>query len=339
MKVCVVYYKSPSPFVIQDYLILKKRHDVRLVSFLSHPFRFLFYVARSDLCVCWFADLHSAVAIGVSRILGKKSIVVAGGYDVARVPEIEYGAFVYSPVTRFSAAYALNHADLVLAVDPSIVESAILNARISPASARYLPTGYEAEFWRPPRSGPRPSTIVTATRVQRETVKLKGLDTFARTAALVPEARFVIVGEVDPRVGDDLTEMAHGNLSLIGYQPQEALVKVFQEASVYCQLSRFEGLPNALCEAMLCGCIPVGTKAGGITTAIGDTGFFVDYGDETATAEAIRRALQSDDKHREEARCRIMRLFDISMREAGLLGFVAELRQELEAAPMMRSSD
>ena len=326
MKICIVYYKSPSPFVLQDYEILKKHHEVRLVSFFYQPLRFLFWVTTSDLCVCWFADLHSATAIAVSRILGKKSIVVAGGYDVARVPDIDYGAFVYSPVTRLSAAYALNHADLILGVDPSVIDNAIRNAGIGPKSARYLPTGYDPEFWRPIHSGVRSSVVVTATRVEQETVRLKGLDTFARTAALVPEARFVIAGEVNPGTGDKLMEIAHGNLSLIGHQPQDALLKVFQEASVYCQLSRFEGLPNALCEAMLCGCTPVGTKAGGITTAIGDTGYYVDYGDEVATAEAVRRALVGDDKEREEARDRIIRLFHISRRERGLLGAIAELR-------------
>ena len=40
-----------------------------------------------------------------------------------------------------------------------------------------------------------------------------------------------------------------------------------------------EGLPNALCEAMLCECVPVGTDVQGIRTAMGDAGFYVPYGD------------------------------------------------------------
>src|SRR5436309_3422507 len=130
MKICVGYYKSPSSFVLQDCYILRRHYEVRLVSFFYHPLRFLFCVATSDLCICWFADLHSAVAIALSRVVGKRCIVVAGGYDVARVPEIEYGAFVYSWITRLSAAFALSHADLVLAVDPSIIENAVRNAHL-----------------------------------------------------------------------------------------------------------------------------------------------------------------------------------------------------------------
>jgi len=49
-----------------------------------------------------------------------------------------------------------------------------------------------------------------------------------------------------------------------------------------------EGLRNALCEAMLCECIPVGTERNGIPIAIGDAGFYVPYGDPVVTANAIQ---------------------------------------------------
>jgi glycosyltransferase involved in cell wall biosynthesis len=56
-----------------------------------------------------------------------------------------------------------------------------------------------------------------------------------------------------------------------------------------------EGLPNALCEAMLCGCIAVGSDVQGVRTAMGEHGFLVPYGDVAATCDAIRKALAADD--------------------------------------------
>lgn len=61
-----------------------------------------------------------------------------------------------------------------------------------------------------------------------------------------------------------------------------------------------EGLPTAVCEAMLCECVPVGTNRYGIPIAIGDTGFYTEYGDVELTAEAIKKALDSNNGKRPE---------------------------------------
>src|SRR5690606_39307412 len=50
------------------------------------------------------------------------------------------------------------------------------------------------------------------------------------------------------------------NVTIVGPRPREALPAEYGAASVYLQLSRSEGLPNVLCEAMACGCIPVGDR-------------------------------------------------------------------------------
>jgi glycosyltransferase involved in cell wall biosynthesis len=66
---------------------------------------------------------------------------------------------------------------------------------------------------------------------------------------------------------------------------------------------------------MLCGCVPVGTKYCGIPTAIGDTGFYVPYGDVEATVEGIKKVLSSNAGRRESARARIKRMFSQQRRE------------------------
>jgi hypothetical protein len=96
----------------------------------------------------------------------------------------------------------------------------------------------------------------------------------------------------------------------------------YQRAKVYAQLSISEGLPNVVCEAMLAGDIPVGTRRGGIPEAIGNTGFYVPYGDVQASAEAIKRALQSPEELGLKARARIMQLYPQQRREEALINII-----------------
>jgi glycosyltransferase involved in cell wall biosynthesis len=108
------------------------------------------------------------------------------------------------------------------------------------------------------------------------------------------DLQFVLIGvegEAIKLLGD-----IPDNLTLVGKVQSYDIIKYYQKAKVYCQLSMREGLPNALCEAMLCECVPVGTNVQGITTAMGNNGILVDYGNVEQTCLAIRKALTMDGK-------------------------------------------
>jgi glycosyltransferase involved in cell wall biosynthesis len=68
--------------------------------------------------------------------------------------------------------------------------------------------------------------------------------------------------------------------------------------------------------------VPVGTQNCGIPTAIGDTGFYVDYNDVDKTVTAIRMALVSEKGA--NARKRIIKLFKPEMREQELKKIVSD---------------
>lgn len=65
------------------------------------------------------------------------------------------------------------------------------------------------------------------------------------------------------------------------------------------------------------------TKNCGIPTAIGYTGFYVPYGDEKATAEAIKEALYSNKG--KKARERIKNMFPIDRRENELVEIIRNI--------------
>jgi len=99
---------------------------------------------------------------------------------------------------------------------------------------------------------------------------------------------------------------------------REELPSLYQGAKVYVQPSRSEGLPNAVCEAMLSGCLPVATDVGGTSAAIGETGWLVPANDVPGLVGAIRDALQAPEDHGARARERIITLYPVEQRMAAL---------------------
>ena len=117
---------------------------------------------------------------------------------------------------------------------------------------------------------------------------------------------------------------ASPNVEILPSMEQQVLLNYYQRAKVYCQPSYTEGLPNSICEAMLCECVSVGTQVGGIPSAIGDCGFLVPYGEVGLLVEAIRSALHAPESLGQRGRARIAEHFPLKKREETLLRIIQE---------------
>ncbi len=276
----------------------------------------------ADVTFSWFASVYSSFLVLFAHFFGKKSILILGGADVAKEKDLQYGiwnSWWKSPIIR----YGITHANIVLAVDPFLKREAVRLAHYSGDNITTVPTGYDANFWKP--SGNKDELVLTvASCPDLLRAKLKGIDNFISIARKMPDVRFKIIG-INPRVASAFE--APPNLECRSFSSREEVLHSYQQAKVYCQLSYREGLPNALCEAMLCECIPVGTKVGGIPTAIGDAGFLVEYNDEKQTAEAIRKGLTRSSDNGRRARSRIVSQFSLTQREESLKGIIAKIMQ------------
>jgi glycosyltransferase involved in cell wall biosynthesis len=309
-------YDNPSTFVRQDLSILESEFEVdaRQVSPRFTSREVVGALRRTHLSFSWFALGYAARAVLWGRVLGRPSIVVSGGWDVLSMPGIGYGA-IGSRRTNLRARVALRYATLPLTFSAWSRDTI---RRLVGREPELLYLGVDVESYRP--SASKDDLVVTVGNVTRQNLARKGLEIFARAAALVPEARFVLVG----RHADDgvnfLRAIAPPNLELPGWLTEKDLRDVLARATVYVQASYTEGFGLALAEAMASGCVPVVTGAGAIPEVVGDVGYYVPFGDVERTAVAIREALASN--RGPSARQRVVNRFPLDLRRKRLLALV-----------------
>lgn len=325
-------HSKKSSFVERDLEILIKNFNVREVEFpLNKNPKIIFqnslklvqmvrHIFWADLTFSWLADLHAFFAVLFSKISNKKSIVVVGGYEVAKIPELQYGGLLNSSSAEV-VKFIFKNVDKVLAVDEGLKIDAIKNISINGKNVLTVPTGYDYTQFKP--DGNKENLVLTISAGDSwERARLKGLDTFVESARYLPLVKFILIG-FSGNGAEKLKSIAPKNIQFIDPLPTQSLIPYYQKAKVYCQFSVREGLPNVLCESMLCECVPVGSDIPGIRTAIGDTGFYVPIGEPQKCADAIQKALLSNKG--KEARNRIKVMFPLQRREAELTKIIYEL--------------
>ncbi|MCK4825050.1 hypothetical protein KA005_55395, partial [bacterium] len=117
MKILFVYHKVMVSFIRKDLEILKKRHQIKVVRYSNFLNAYTIWKGACwcDLTFSWFGGVHSLFSVLFAKVLTKKSIVVAGGYDVACVPEIGYGLFCVW-WKRWLPLFVFRCADMILSV-------------------------------------------------------------------------------------------------------------------------------------------------------------------------------------------------------------------------------
>ena len=124
------------------------------------------------------------------------------------------------------------------------------------------------------------------------------IDAFSMVTDEFPEYRLVFCGDGNMR--EELLACCEElglskKVEFLG-----ALTNVFEctkNAELFVLCSDFEGMPNALLEAMCMGLCVISTKVSGATDVIkdGENGLLVDCGDALGLASAMRKMLADDD--------------------------------------------
>ncbi len=323
MKVLVVYYGNKTTFIQRDIDILSKHFDVDEISIKKAKdlFTLAKKIKNSNVVFIWFAGKHAGISVFLAKLFRKKSIVVVGGYDAAKVPEINYGLWaVGSFGDKMLAKYALKKANKVIAVSKNLVDNLRKYAKIK-REILVVPTGYDYSFWTLNNAEKEDLVLTVALINREERIKLKGIDLFLKVAKNCPYLEFLIIGVKKEMRGKIEKFIESKNVKILPPLPPYELRKYYQKAKVFTLLSLSEGLPNTLCEAMLCGCVPVVTNVGAMPEVVGEYGFIVNR-NEVEICQAIKKAILLSPEINNLVREKIVKMFPITEREEKLVSII-----------------
>jgi len=323
-------YSVLSSFVSRDLNLLERHFNVRrlrLRTYRRNPlilFRMIRGVLWADVVFSWFVETNAFFIVLFSKILRKKSVIVVGGFGVAKVPEISYGALL-NPIYALRTKFVLENADKILPFSKFAMKEVLNISR--KVYIDMIPLACDVEKFKP-GGRKKENMVLTVCIVKVGNIARKGLETFVESARLLPEIKFVLIGPHRDYSIDYLRKISPPNVEFTGYVFEKELIGWYQRAKVYCQLSyqEGEGAGGALGEAMACECIPVvSSKAVALSETVGNCGFYVPYGDSKATAEAIKSALNASSIFGKKGRERIRKMFSIERREKRLSNLINEL--------------
>jgi glycosyltransferase involved in cell wall biosynthesis len=287
------------------------------------PLELLGKLRHADVVFGWHASSHTFLALSLARLMRKPSVLVIGGVDTARMPEIGYGMQRAGP-RRWVARWTIANATRLITNSRSSLAEIEANLGLGPDRVTLVYHGI------PDRFGDRGDTdaermALSVGVVDRRNLERKGQRPFTEAAARLPDVQFVLVGRWLDYAIEELRAVAGPNVTFTGYLDDQTLDGYFRRAAVYVQPSRHEGFGLSVAQAMLARCVPVVTDAGALLEVVGDTGVVIPAPEPAQVADGVRRALELGSEAGERARRRVLERFSYEMRRDGIC-------REVEAA-------
>lgn len=295
--------------------------------FILQFFQLLWYLPKTSQYLCFFGGYHSVLPAWFGKIFGKKCTIQAGGTDCINMPEIGYGNF-RKKWLRKATVYSFKNCSLILPVAEALVKQDYrYDPKISPKQGllnlipdlktpiQVIPNGFDTEYWRDLGKGRKPFSFISVATGTSNPARaiVKGYDLIEKLAENHSDWTFTLVG-------DSAYVSPNSNVLVLGKMNPAELLNSYNSHQFYLQLSTSEGFPNALGEAMACGCVPIGSAVGAIPEIIGDAGFLLfkkDFGELERLLEITKNTPLQPLANR--ARIRIEMLFNFEQRKSKIL--------------------
>lgn len=248
---------------------------------------------KSDISFYWFASLNFLPHLLISKLLMKKIVIIAGGFDVVNLPEIKYGGLQGNPLKVFLRKLMLHLADRIISISHSNQEELFQNVpNINKNKCSLILHGFSPNTIELQSFSDREEKIVTIGAVNNETFVRKGIKYFLEVVKDNPSWQFVLIGRVDENFKfKKLLELP--NLTCTGFISDDDLIKHVNSSKFYLQLSEHEGFGCSVIDAALLGAFPIGFSNFALTEVIDGIGKTIDK--KSSYISEIKNIIQTTD--------------------------------------------
>ncbi|TNE71900.1 glycosyltransferase [bacterium] len=316
------FYPHRSSFVNKDIQIFEKFGTVFTPEFpwLKKAYlpinllRQLFFLIQHrnqlDAIMIMFGGYWSFFPTLIGKVLSIPTYIIIGGTDASYFRHLKYGnlgRYLLKWVIKKSYEWATK----LLPVHEALIKSEYTyderSSRKQQGVLSFFPNlktpffaihnGFDDSFFNFEPIQKKMNHFVCVASVQsKKTFELKGFDLIIEAAKVLPNYQFTLIG-ISKTITDSLGNLPP-NIQLFPFLSQSEFLKYLQESEFYFQLSISEGFPNALAEAMLCGCIPIVSEVSSMPEIVGDSGFILRKRETNTLLELLNKttAFSKDEK-------------------------------------------
>lgn len=344
MSKALYFYPVYPSFVQSDGSILRSHYRVAAFYFKAHkkwltPFYFLFqlcflivHIASAKVLVSHFSGYHTLLPAVFARTFRKAHIVLLNGTECHNFPEHRYG-YLSKPLLFWFSWKSLQWSSLLIPASESLVDSTYTYA-----PAKYVKQGFKnfyANLHTPYQviyNGVDPTIFPLEIKNRKSTSfisiasdmesparrAIKGIDLVIALAKCTPDNTYTLIGASSLR--NDLP----ANIILAGFVPYNQLHKIYNQHAFYLQLSASEGFGLALCEAMLCGCVPIVSNVGILPFIASGRGYVLQHKNVDDLVELVSSAVKEyDPDNITYYRDHILENFTLAKRAESLLAAIS----------------
>lgn len=298
MRIALIHNNPKSPWINVDRSILSSVGEVEsiYISDFFQVFGLLFRLFKYDLLYFWFGSFNFLIPALVARLLSKKIVFIAGGYDVSRLDEIKYGAFSKTWPLKVLRQFLFRLADQVIGVSASNLKEVKENLKLK-NEAVYCHLAFERRNLVLKTFSERDDQIIMVSNLDSEQMfQIKGAMFFLELARLLPHYKFVFVGRVDQSVKQNHFSKLPPNFWLAGEfgYSSEAFSELLNSSKMIFQHSMIESFGAAVVDGALMGCLPIVSDRFSLPEVVGEKGIVIQYGNLDKLMEVVSKYMESE---------------------------------------------